>query len=177
MRKLALSQKKERGIKRKLRNLSQWSDSFKGYFPDLNDNSALYYNWKIPVSFNMIQGKHAEENTRVICAQYLINACRYLIDAKPDTLSFCKVTCCIVLTDMFASEICIYLDKDYFGSHTCTGNYTDSKYSFSPPKSLSEIWQLDIPNNMYEHGIHFEYLVDFDSNEKIYAEHWFYCEK
>ncbi len=54
MRRFALSNKKERGIPRKLRNLRGWSESFKGYFPDLEGNEERYYNWKIPVPMNMV---------------------------------------------------------------------------------------------------------------------------
>jgi len=42
MRRLALSEKKERGIPRKLRNLKLWSERFKGYFPDLTDYDDRY---------------------------------------------------------------------------------------------------------------------------------------
>ena len=55
MRRLALSNKKERGIPRKLRNLKHWSERFKNYFPDLTDCNQRYLNWKIPVPNQMIQ--------------------------------------------------------------------------------------------------------------------------
>lgn len=43
MKRFALSNKKEREIPRKLRNLKYWSESFKGYFPDLGGDEAENY--------------------------------------------------------------------------------------------------------------------------------------
>ena len=82
IRKLALSDKKERGINRKLRNLQKWSEGFKNYFPDLTDCNQRYLNWKIPVPNQMIQGKHAQKDVQMQCIQLMLNACDYLIQAK-----------------------------------------------------------------------------------------------
>ena len=49
--------------------------------------------------------------------------------------------------------------------------------AFVKQKSLAQLYQLFIPNRMYEQGIHFEYRVDFESFDILYHEHWFYYEK
>ena len=72
MRRLALSEKKERGIPRKLRNLKLWSERFKGYFPDLTDYDDRYFNWKIPVPLNLVEGRH---RVRILIKRFVCSIC------------------------------------------------------------------------------------------------------
>lgn len=176
MRRFALSNKKERGIQRKLRNLRCWSESFKGHFPDLEGYEERYYNWKIPVPMNMVQGKHSQQDIKAQCVQYLINACQYLIEAKPVGTKFCKVACVIVQPDMFASEICLYLDEDYFNAHTLSGEYYDPQYLLADDISLSRRWGLQIPEHMYERGIHIHYIDPKDETDNYIADYWYFIE-
>ncbi|OEY94941.1 hypothetical protein BJD20_17860 [Acinetobacter proteolyticus] len=176
MRRFALSNKKERGIPRKLRNLRCWSESFKGSFPDLEGYEERYYNWKIPVPMNMVQGKHAQQDIKAQCVQYLINACQYLIEAKPVGTKFCKVTCVIVQPDMFASEVCLYLDEDYFNAHTLSGEYYDPQYLLVDDISLSRRWGLQIPEHMYERGIHIHYVDPKNETDNYIADYWYFIE-
>lgn len=176
MRWFALSNKKERGIPRKLRNLKCWSESFKGYFPDLEGYEERYYNWKIPIPMNMVQGKHAQQEIKAECAQYLMNACQYLIEAKPQGLKFCKVACVIVQPDMFASEICLYLDEDYFNAHTLSAGSYDPQYLLADRLSLAKNWRLQIPDHMYERGIHIHYIDPNDEAANYIADQWYFIE-
>ncbi len=176
MRRFALSNKKERGIPRKLRNLRCWSESFKGNFPDLEGYEERYYNWKIPVPMNMVQGKHAQQDIKAQCVQYLINACQYLIEAKPVGTKFCKVACVIVQPDMFASEVCLYLDEDYFNAHTLSGEYYDPQYLLVDDISLSRRWGLQIPEHMYERGIHIHYIDPKNETDNYIADYWYFIE-
>lgn len=176
MRRFALSNKKERGVPRKLRNLKYWSESFKGYFPDLDGYEERYYNWKIPVAMNLVQGKHAQQEVKAQCAQYLINACQYLIEAKPEELKFCKVVCMIVQPDMFASEICLYLDEDYFNVHILSADSYDPQYLLADNLSLAKNWRLQIPDNMYEQGVKIRYTDLEDKAENYIADHWYFIE-
>ncbi|ENX16146.1 hypothetical protein F895_01737 [Acinetobacter sp. CIP 64.2] len=176
MRRFGLSNKKERGIPRKLRNFKCWSESFKGYFPDLEGDEERYYNWKIPVPMNMVQGKHAQQEIKAECAQYLINACQYLIEAKPQGLKFCKVACVIVQPDMFASEICLYLDEDYFNAHTLSAGSYDPQYLLADRLSLAKNWRLQIPDHMYERGIRIHYIDLKDESANYIADQWYFIE-
>ena len=177
MRKFALSNKKERGIPRKLRALQHWSESFKHYFPDLAGYNDRYYHWKIPVPMNMIEGKHAQTQIKAQCAQYLINACQYLIETKPENIGFCKVTCVIVQPNMFASEVCLYLDEDYFNAHTLSADFDDPQYVLADELSLVKIWNLQIPENMYERGVKIHYIDPEDETNNDMADWWFFIEK
>lgn len=97
---------------------------------------------------NMVQGKHAQQEIKAECAQYLMNACQYLIEAKPQGLKFCKVACVIVQPDMFAGEICLYLDEDYFNAHTLSAGSYDPQYLLADRLSLAKNWRLQIPDHM-----------------------------
>ncbi|MCH7313378.1 DUF3916 domain-containing protein [Acinetobacter sp. ANC 3882] len=176
MRRFALSNKKERGIPRKLRNLKYWSESFKGYFPDLDGYEERYYNWKIPVAMNLVQGKHAQQEIKAQCAQHLINACQYLIEAKPVGMKFCKVVCVIIQPDMFASEICLYLDEDYFNSHTLSAEYYNPQYLLADDMSLSRRWGLEVPEKIKERGILIDYIDPKDEADNYRADQWYFIE-
>jgi hypothetical protein len=169
--------KKLRGVKRHLRNLKEWSDSFENYFPNLDDYDDRYFNWKISVPLALVQGKHSTQQIKAECAQYLINACNHLIKAKPNNVGYCKVTCCIILPDMFASEICLYLDEDYFNSHTCLGAFAEAKEVISSGESLAGFWGLEIPEGMFERGIHTEYIDPSDLEENYISDSWYFIEK
>lgn len=176
MRRLALSNKKERGIPRKLRNLRRWSERFKNNFPDLTEYHDRYYNWKIPVPMNLVEGKHAQQEIKAECAQYLINACQYLIEAKPQGLKFCKVVCMVEQPNMFSSEICLYLDEDYFNAHTLSADRYDPQYVLADDLSLAKSWNLQIPENMYERGIKICYIDLEDEADNYIADQWFFIE-
>ena len=169
--------KKIRGQRRYLRNLKIWSENFDGYFPDLEGNNQQYYNWKIPVPLLLLYGKHSSNAIKAECAQYLINACQYLILAKPQSLKYCKVTCFIALPNMFSSEICIHLNEDYFNSHTGSGLFLEDKRMISAEYSLKDHWNLNLPENIYEKSIHIEYLDPFDEDDNYIADHWYFIEK
>jgi len=152
MRRLALSEKKERGIPRKLRSLKLWSEHFKGYFPDLIDYDDRYLNWKIPVPLNLVEGCHSKDSDKALCAQYMLNACQYLIEAKPEGLGFCKVAC-VISTQYDPS--CILSDE----------------------KSLVKRWGLKLPQMLSERGIHVEYIDPEDETANYLSDHWYFFEK
>lgn len=176
MRRLSISNKKVRGVPRKLRWLADWSENFKGYFPDDIPLSERYWNWKIPVTANMVQGKHAKRDVKAQCAQRLINACKYLIDAKPQTDNFVRVTCVVVLPDMFTSEVCLYLDEDYLHAHTASGIHDKPENLVPAGRSLAAEWGLLLPAGVSERGVRVEYH-DPDEPENSYSgEHWYFGE-
>lgn len=118
MRRLSSGHKKLRGISRLLRAVDKWAESFKGYFPENLRPDARYHNWKIPVPISLVEGVHAKRRVQANCAQRLIDACSHLIVVKPPSAKDFRATCVVCLPDMFTSEVCIYLDENYFQSHT-----------------------------------------------------------
>lgn len=175
MRRLSMSNKRPRGIPRRLRWLANWSESF-GASDFKVPAGERYWNWKIPVLANMVQGKHATRETKAQCAQYMIDACQRLIETKPVTDQFIRVTCAIFQPDMFTSEICLYLDEDYFNGHTMQ-NDIKSKYSaVIQGRSLANDWGLQLPDGMLERGILTDHRDEQNPEYNYYSECWYYGE-
>lgn len=175
MRRLALTNKKVRGIPRRLRALQKWSVSFSGWFPDKLDPSNRYCNWKIPVLSSLVEGKQATRSTQVECAQQLVNACAHLISAKPPSLPNYRVTCSIFLPNMFDSQVCIYMDEDYYQGHITEGTYEYGTITRLTEKSLAKNWGLTLPPHVKELGVY----LNFDSSEddwSLVGERWFFGE-
>ncbi|MEG2724000.1 MAG: DUF3916 domain-containing protein, partial [Acinetobacter sp.] len=116
------------------------------------------------------------QEIKVRCVQYLINACQYLIESKPQGLEFCKVVCMIEQPNMFSSEICLYLDEDYFNAHTLSAHRYDYQYVLADELSLAKSWNLKIPENMYERGIKIHYIDPEDEADNYIADQWFFIE-
>ena len=131
MRQLRLTNKKLRGIPRRLRALKRWSENFIDYFPDELPKGRQYMNWKIPVHAGLVMGKYSTPKIKAECAQRMIEACANLIHAKPIKFKNVRVTALISLPDMFSSEICLYLDEAYFRGHTLVSGETKLICDFS----------------------------------------------
>ena len=132
MRQLALSDKKLRGIPRRLRSLKKWSESYINKFPAITaeDYCYGYWNIKIPVHFSLVQGRQTNRNIQSYCAQMLINAAYDIYQCKPVDKKEIRVTCGIDLPDMFSSELCLFTSEEYFNMHTQTGNNFFWKINF-----------------------------------------------
>jgi hypothetical protein len=155
MRKLINPNRKLRGIPRRLRSLRIWSDSFANNYPTDNqlDPGDSYWNYKIPVELNLVEGRHSTLEIKRACAQELINACSHLISAKPKSNGFSRVTCVICIPDMFTSELCIYLDQEYFESHTIGHKNEYGEARVIQGRSLASEWNLTLPSDMGERGV------------------------
>ncbi|WP_368671141.1 DUF3916 domain-containing protein [Cupriavidus sp. IK-TO18] len=71
-----------------------------------------------------------------------------LLALKPASSSLARVTCAICLPDMFASEVCIHLDEDFFHAHV-----GESTSIFGERKSISFILRhLAIPPPFSRHN-------------------------
>ncbi|WP_408501635.1 DUF3916 domain-containing protein, partial [Paraburkholderia xenovorans] len=67
-----MPEKKLRGIPRRLRAIQGWPEQLSSYIsPDVWRSSDVYWNWKIPVSSSLVQGRYATAATRRACAQGL----------------------------------------------------------------------------------------------------------
>jgi len=118
----ARGEKKLRDAPRRLRNLQQWAGSFSGPFPspEALGHEARYWNYKIPTRAGLIEGPASTREIQRACAQSLITACTNLIQSRPVSQAAVRVTCCIAWPGLFASEICLYLDEDYFQGHVAS---------------------------------------------------------
>ena len=175
-RQVHVRQKKLRGIPRRLRSLRKWAEGFKGHFPkkDELDQNPQYSNWKIPSHWGLVEGKYTNLEIQRQCAQLLIDACGSLIAARPDWAAAYRVTCCICLPDLHTSELCIYIDEDYFRSKT---EAASNEYGFQAPienRTLATDWSLSLPNGVEELGVLWRYDTSPDVEDHYVSEHWMY---
>jgi hypothetical protein len=173
-RRLALTNKKVRGIPRRLRSLARWAESWTGEFPsDLNPDDG-YWNVKIPVLLTLIQGKQTSIEIQSFCAQQLIYAAHRVYLAKPDSSNAFRVTCCVTLPSMFSSEVCVFTSEEYFKEHTNNGRNRFGMLEKIQYKSLAKMWSLEIPKGFSEIGI---MRTDEDENgHSCISEHWYFGE-
>jgi len=99
-----------------LKALNRWADTFHCPERAIFSDSEHYWNFKIPVEINLIQGKYSTIRVKAACAQALINACSNLIKATADSDFKPRITAVICLPDMFTSEICLYRSQEYYQS-------------------------------------------------------------
>lgn len=173
MRQLAISNKKLRGMPRRLRSLKRWSESYASKFPEINseDYSYGYWNVKIPVHFSLVQGKQTSRDIQSYCAQALINAAYEIHQAKPANKNDIRVTCSIVLPDMFSSELCLFTSEEYFDMHTSPGVNVFGQLSLLRDRSLIREWGLKLPRGFSELGI--LRVCENDEGELYHSEHWY----
>ncbi|WP_258151578.1 DUF3916 domain-containing protein [Pantoea ananatis] len=72
---------KVRNIPRRLKALKRWADTFHNPQRSVFSEDEHYWNFKIPVEINLVQGKYSTLKTKADCAQAMINACSNLITA------------------------------------------------------------------------------------------------
>lgn len=156
----------------------RWVDGFSGRFPSRRTLSGNphYFNDKIALDADLIEGDHARLEVQRQCAQGLITACAALIAAKPMWAAEYRVTCLIALPEMFTSELCIYLDQAYYRSQVdaCTSEYGDQ--APIPGRSLAAEWGLSLGPGMTERGTQLNYSASNDPWTRYVSEHWFYGE-
>lgn len=71
MRQIALSNKKLRGIPRRLRALERWAASFRDEFYPRSGRMERYTHWKIPVHEALVEGPQARIEVQAFCIQQL----------------------------------------------------------------------------------------------------------
>lgn len=174
-RRLIDRQKKLRGINRRLRAIRGWADRIDGRFPAEEDVAPEYRYWnlKIPVALNLVEGRQTTDHIRRVCAQSLIDACARLARAKPDYAAHSRVTCVVCMPDMYASEVCLYLDEDYFLSHTRPSQASDGAARLIEGRRLSQEWGLVLPEGFGELGLSVEFHDEADDS-RLVAERWYF---
>lgn len=180
MRRLSITNEKVRGIPRRLRALKRWAEGFSGWFPEDLDVAERYCNWKIPVIRNLVEGRHVKRQNQIECAQRLIDAVGYFMAAKPESAKEFRVTCSICLPEMFASEICIYLQEEYFQSHTTDGvdHCGTTTRERIKGRSLAKEWGLILPEGASELGVAVDYRKEEDDDSSVdwSGEDWYFGE-
>jgi hypothetical protein len=176
MRRLSLSNKKVRGISRRLRVLKSWAASLGDQFPFGLKASVRYYNFKIPVLMSLVEGSKAKHGVQAACAQELINACESLIKARPNSFGWSRIVAMIALPDLFSSEVCIYTVPEYFKSHIEPQKNGNISLILNSNRSLAKEWELRLPPGFAERGLA---IKDYDPDEpddRYLSDHWYFGE-
>lgn len=165
---------KVRNIPRRLKALNRWAETF--YCPEraLFSENEHYWNFKIPVEINLVQGKYSTLRDKAACAQALINACSNLITVTADIDYRPRITAVICLPDMFTSEICLYRSEDYYQSFITEDRSENGAFALIKERSLAAEWGLILPANVQELGITHEYYGSEDRDEWFTGERWYY---
>ncbi|WP_082045908.1 MULTISPECIES: DUF3916 domain-containing protein [Pseudomonas] len=173
-RRFSFSNKKLRGIPRRLRALARWKKSFSGYFPSQLTPEEKYWNYKIPVYRNLVEGKQTTKSIQAFCAQQLIDAAHHIYKAKPQDAEYSRVTCVISFPCMFSSELCVYTSEEYFKEHTVEQIGRFGKIERIQGKSLAQEFGLELPEDFNELGV---LRIDKDDDGNPYiSEHWYFGE-
>jgi hypothetical protein len=140
LRQIALSDKKLRGIPRRLRALERWAARFKGnYFPRRYEDQR-YDHWKIPVHVFLVQGPQASIEVQAFCVQQLLEAAAHLSRAADRSQGYYRVACLLTWPWLHQSEVTVFYDRDYYlgflGQHNTLA-----------PLSLSDKLALDVPDS------------------------------
>jgi len=168
MRRISFNRPKEklRGIKRRLKSIDSWSESFNGFFPK-EFSTEKYINYKIPVLDRLVNPPTTTTNIQAHCAKAMLQAASYLEEAKPKELHKSIVTVLLTYPNMFGSEVCIFFDNDYFETFFKRNNETEKLILLSG-KSLVQELKIEAPNNFTETG--FQFTVKDESN--TFEEEW-----
>ncbi len=165
---------KVRNIPRRIRSLNRWAETFHNPERAVFAEDQHYWNYKIPVEINLIQGKHSKQETKAACAQAMINACYNLMLATAYYDGIPRITTVICLPDMFTSEVCLFRSEEYFQSFITEGRSENGSSVLIRERSLAQEWGLILPDGVQELGITFDYYGGDDPDEWFSGERWYY---
>ncbi|HEJ7947452.1 TPA: DUF3916 domain-containing protein [Serratia liquefaciens] len=165
---------KIRNIPRRIKSLNRWAEFFHNPERAVFSEEQYYWNYKIPVEINIVQGKYSKQNTKAECAQAMINACSNLMLSTADCDGTPRVTAVICLPDMFTSEVCLFRSEEYFQSFIAEGCSENSSLVLLRERSLAKEWGLILPDGVQELGITLDYYGGDDPDEWFSGERWYY---
>lgn len=105
---------KIRNIPRRIKALNRWASTFHNPERSIFSEDEHYWNFKIPVDINIVEGKCSTLKTKADCAQALINACSNLITATAGMNYSPRITavvCLPVVVDKIWPRHEIFLER------------------------------------------------------------------
>lgn len=171
VRSLCFTNKKLRGQRRLFRWLRGWANSFSNSFPSSDMLESPYWNWKIPVPCTLVEGRRARKSTVIQCAQLLLDATANLAASRPEWAKGCRAACVIVTPEVFGSEVCLYMNEEYFQNQISPAREGDLVKELVTGKSLAQRWGLNVPPGFQELGLQ---VVVSDPEDGDYRNEWWF---
>lgn len=165
---------KVRNIPRRIKALNRWAGTFHNLERSVFPEEQHYWNFKIPVDINLVEGKYSTFKTKAACAQALINACSNLITATASINYSSRITAVVCLPDMFTSEVCLYRSEEYYQGFITEDRSENGASALIKDRSLAAEWGLVLPDNVQEIGISLAYYGSEDRDEWFTGERWYY---
>lgn len=165
---------KVRNIPRRIKALNRWAGTFHNLERSVFPEEQHYWNLKIPVDINLVEGKYSTFKTKAACAQALINACSNLITATASINYRPRITAVVCLPDMFTSEVCLYRSEEYYQGFITEHRSENGASALIKDRSLAAEWGLVLPDNVQEIGISLAYYGSEDRDEWFTGERWYY---
>lgn len=163
-----------KNIPRRIKALNRWAESFHNPVRAIFSEDEHYWNYKIPVEINLVQGKHSDQKTKADCAQAMINACSNLMLATANWDYCPRITTVICIPDMFTSEVCLFRSEEYFQGFISEGSSENGSSIHLKERSLAQEWGLVLPEDVQELGITLDYYGGDDPDEWFSGERWYY---
>ncbi|AZE57383.1 hypothetical protein C4K03_5259 [Pseudomonas synxantha] len=102
-----------------------------------------------------VEGKKTTTEILDHCAQQLIRAAGYLVEARPDDSPGCWVVANIIIPDMFSSGISVYTNRRRYLGSTQPFDYEQLRQLRIIGRSLASEWGLAVPPGFHDIGFHF----------------------
>lgn len=172
MRRISFNRPKEklRGLKRRLRALDKWADSFQGYFP-AEYADEKYWNWKLPVLDRLVGPPTTNIEIQTHCAKAIMRATDHLLEARPSECKHAIISALITYPHMFGSEICIFFDTDYFESFFQRNSEWQSLTPLKT-KELSKSLKFNLPNGFIQTGYIHKTKDEWEGKITTFKEEW-----
>jgi len=147
---------KVRGIRRRLKALDRWVDSFEGYDPPHEGHA--YYNFKVSILDRLVEPPTTTFSLQRYTLNTLLNVAMHLRRSPiRQQVPYYRVAVLVTWPCMFSSEATVFYDPDYYSS------FWNRSETPSQLKSLSRRFGLTLPESFVENGS----LVLYDDHEDL----------
>lgn len=162
-----MSNKKQRGIRRKTRNMIKRILEETSEFP--SDFYNGYWHLHLPTSEGFIDSNRTPIGVKKTCVQTLLKQAVHLIEKKSNSLGYYRVVVYIDFKALFDAQIIVFAEESYFKQFFNRNN--DSQKWLPLSKEKSHPWRLDIPQNMKTLG--FEESIRDEAGNAYKKDIWF----
>lgn len=164
MRRITLNRpnRKLRGVRRHLRSLTKWADLI--HFENDLRPGEKYVNFKVPLPAALVEGPRSRHRLQADVISQLLRAAEKLARQQPpENSQFYRVAVLLTLPNLFASEVTLFFDEDYFHGFLYENSLPDSQRP-------SQLYDVKIPEIF---DIECGCLVSYSDDEYVYrSHHW-----